>query len=84
MCRTASLALHVQSINIQKGVVLVTQWYNYLTLTLIMAGKKREFSDLSSCDPCNDANIHGIVLPLVHSHLDLAVSVLYLLISPLS
>ena len=49
-----------------------------------MAGKKREFSDLSSGDPCDDANIHGIVLPLVHSHLDLAVSVLYLLISPLS
>ena len=49
-----------------------------------MAEKKREFSDLSSCDPCDDANIHGIVLPVVHSHLDLAVSVLYLLISPLS
>ena len=49
-----------------------------------MAGKKREFSDLSSCDPYDDANIHGIVLPVVHSHLDLAVSVLYLLISPLS
>ena len=81
MRRTASLAL---SINIQKGVVLVTQWYNYLILTLMMAGKKREFSDLSTCDPCDDANIHGIVSPLVHSHLDLTVSVLYLLISPLS
>ena len=45
-------------------------------------GRKGEFSELSSCDPCDDANIHGIVLPLVHSHLDLAVSVLYLLISP--
>ena len=56
----------------------------YLFLTLIMAGKKREFSDSSSCDLCDDANIHGIVLPLFHSHLDLAVSVLYLLISPLS
>ena len=74
----------ILGIRIQKGVVLVTQWYNYLTLTLIMAGKKREFSDLSSCDPCDDANIHEIVLPVVHSHLDLAVSVLYLLISPLS
>ena len=52
----------------------------YLTLTLIMAGKKREFSDLSICDPCDDANIHGNVLP----RLDLAVPVLYLLISPLS
>ena len=76
MRRTASLALYkLQSINIQNCVVLVTQLYTYLSLTLIMARKKREFSDLSSCD---------IVLPLVHSHLDLAVSVLYLLISPLS
>ena len=33
-----------------------------------MAGKKREFSVLSSCDLCDDPNIHGIVLPLVHSH----------------
>ena len=49
-----------------------------------MAEKKREFSDLLTCDPCDDANIHRIVLPLVHSHLNLAVSVLYLLISPLS
>ena len=49
-----------------------------------MAGKKREFSDLLSCDPYDDANIHGIVLPLIHSHLDLAVSVLYLSIYPLS
>ena len=38
-----------------------------------MAGKKGEFSDLSSYDPCDDANMHGIVLPLIHSHLDLAV-----------
>ena len=56
----------------------------YLSLTLIMAGKKREFSDLLSCDPCDDANVHEIVLPFIHSHLDLAVSVLYLLNSPLS
>ena len=76
MHRTASLALHCSQLISSK--VLVTQWYNYLFLTLIMGGKKREFSDLSSCDPCNDANIHGMVLPLVHSHLDLAVSVLYL------
>ena len=62
-------------------MVLDTQWYNYLSLTLVMAGKKREFSDLPSCDPCDDANKNGIVLPLVHSHLDLVVSVLYLLIS---
>ena len=37
----------------------------------MIAGKKREFSDLSSSDPCDDANKHGIVLPFVHSHLDL-------------
>ena len=65
-------------------MVIVSQWYNYLSLTLIIAGKKREFSDLSSCDSCDDANIHGIALLLVHSRLDLAVSVLYFLISPLS
>ena len=82
MRRTASLALNCSQLISRK--VLVTQWYNYLSLTLIMGGKKREFSDLSSCDPCDNANIHGMLLLLVHSHLDLAVSVLYLLISPLS
>ena len=29
-----------------------------------MAGKKREYSDLSSCDPCDDAHLHGIVTSL--------------------
>ena len=29
---------------------------------VIMAGKKREFSDLSSCDPRDDANIHRIMI----------------------
>ena len=49
-----------------------------------MVEKKREFSYLSSSDPCDDANIHGIVLPVVHSYLDLAVSVRYLFISLLT